>query len=312
MRCSLRPSGKAIQQLEEGEKIFDRFSWSEVLQERGDGGKVVVGRRKQGETARQREVILKIKAKASFATEEEQLNFRRMFERLLSLPPHSCIVRLQEVFEDDRFYCAVMPRAEGGALIDGLLKEFSSGVIPAPRMKVVMRDMLAAVGHIHANGILHRDIKADNLVVQGKLVKRVSLIDFDHAYLDWSAGSGPAVLDRWVGTPRFAAPETFLGQFSQASDLYSVGAVLYLLVTGKMPYHDRMFAPFIECAGQSAGVARRVHRGMSTTPIDFESAAWASQPLCRHLCEALLQSDPRKRPSSAEDAQSFPWFRSAS
>merc|ERR1711933_173013 len=104
-------------------------------------------------------------------------------------------------------------------------------------MKYLMRQILTAVGHVHEQGMLHRDIKPDNLVMQvypdpespsGKAHK-VMLIDFDHADPEWSPvlPRTPYDSETSFGTRRFNAPETFQGSFSQESDLYSVGVILY-------------------------------------------------------------------------------------
>lgn len=322
---------KFIQRLSEGEKIFDRFFWDEVLQEQGDGGKVVVCRRKmsgqddRGEQGSRPEFVLKMRSKASFDNDEDsEATCRKIYQRLLKLPPHPGIIRVYEVFEDDRFFYTVMPRANGGTLIDGLLRHFRDGIIPTSELKALMRDILEGVGFVHANGMLHRDLKPDNLVLQvsqcgNTQTRRVVLIDFDRADPNWHATDGFKLSDTFVGTPRFSAPETFHGQFSQQSDLYSVGAVLYLLVTGKLPYEDTTFAEFSDSLakpepnmrGGLHAAAAIIQSRMESAPIDFDCKPWKSQPACRELCRALLDFDPLARPNCAEQVLSFSWFSDA-
>jgi len=129
-----------------------------------------------------------------------------------------------------------------------LLKEFKDGVMPQDAIKKLMRDILEAVDHVHSQGMLHRDIKPDNLVMQlhsdpgspGGRVKKVMLIDFDHADPEYSPVS-PSRRTSTYGTLRFNAPETLNGDYTEASDLYSIGTILYLLMSGKMPYPDYLF-----------------------------------------------------------------------
>merc|ERR1719498_491494 len=87
--------------------------------------------------------------------------------------------------------------------------------------------------------MLHRDVKPDNIVVQNGMPL---LIDFDHADPDWNATEHKRVTS-FFGTVRFSAPEAFRGYFSQQSDLYSVGALLYLLMAGKLPRDDSILQP---------------------------------------------------------------------
>lgn len=308
----------SISCLAKGEKIYDLFTWDKVLQEAGDGGKVVICHRKQEDAAEEgdrQELVMKMRAKAGLHEASDQ-KFRKACQRVLGLPQHPGVVALYEVLEDERFYYVVMPRASGGALIQGLLEWFSDGVIPAMVLQKLLRETLEAIAHIHSHGVLHCDIKADNLVLEishdelGNETRRVLLIDFDHANPDLLSSTQELLLDGFVGTPRFAAPETFVGRYSRQSDLYSVGVVLYLLVVGKMPHEDDLFSSFYVAQGhealRDAGV--QVYKRLRDAPVDFGSAAWSTQPECLDLCRSLLEFDPRDRPRDATEALKHAWF----
>merc|ERR1719316_701918 len=103
---------------------------------------------------------------------------------------------LREVLEDDKYFYTVMKKAQDGTLFEDLHKRFNDGVIPSSTLKNLMMQILRAVGHIHKHGLLHRDIKPDNIVVQQGAAM---LIDFDHADPDWNP-SRPKHLNEFFGT----------------------------------------------------------------------------------------------------------------
>jgi len=329
--CSPRPQQQSqmpprggIRPLKEHEKIFDRYYWEEVLQEDGDGGKVVVCSPKQdkGDTPRVFNYVMKIRSKATLRKQQPGFedSFRTAQEHLLTLPPHAGVMPLKEVLEDDRFYYIVMDRANGGSFFTGLLDEFKDGVVPVGAIQKVMREILEALCHVHDQGLLHRDIKPDNLVMQvcADGSKRVMLIDFDHANSEtFRQPKGERYTEDVFGTLRFNAPETFAGAYSQQSDLWSVGVILYLLMTGKMPYSDDIFDEETESgvcpATPKFSWKKAIAHRLRSEQIDWRcDNAWESQPLCQDLCMKLLTFKPKDRTQSAREALSHAWFASGS
>lgn len=312
---------KGIQSLKEEEKIFDLFYWNEVLQEEGDGGKVVVCTAKRNiETVRKDlKYVMKMRSKESLQSAGIEEQFRQSQVKLLNLPPHNGVLPLQEVLEDEKFYYVVMERATGGSFFAGLLSEFEDGNMPAGAVRQLMRGILEGVGHVHQQGMLHRDIKPDNLVMHFRddpgsptgRARKVALIDFDHADPDWS----PKCISRqdFCGTARFSAPETFLGFFSQSSDLYSVGVILYLLVSGKMPFDDKLFFEELNKLDKSpkrgtSNPMSTLHDKLRDEKIDWSCAPWPDQPKCREVCQKLLAFDAADRFASVEEVLAHPWF----
>jgi serine/threonine protein kinase len=317
---------QSIRILDPGQKIYDLYYWDEVIQEEGCGGKVVIctpkvfgeespltskswrdkpERRRGGGTH-----VMKIKAKAELSNRSEE-QFRKAQLKMLNMPPHNGVLPLHEVLEDDNFYYVAMEKANGGGLLSSLLEEFSDGIMPESAVKKLMKEILLAIGHMHKTGILHRDIKPDNLVVQvyndqdsptGK-VRQVKIIDFDVADPEWTPMS-PSKKCNWAGTLRNSAPETFKGYFSQRTDLYSIGLILYLLMAGRPPYDDAIFDGHGEF-----DALEDIYVSLRDTRIDFEGSCWDHNPLCRDFCKMLLEFDPELRPASAEEALLHEWFR---
>eukprot|EP00746_Dinoflagellata_sp_MGD_P072659 gnl/MRDRNA2_/MRDRNA2_29473_c0_seq1.p1 gnl/MRDRNA2_/MRDRNA2_29473_c0~~gnl/MRDRNA2_/MRDRNA2_29473_c0_seq1.p1 ORF type:complete len:380 (+),score=74.50 gnl/MRDRNA2_/MRDRNA2_29473_c0_seq1:142-1281(+) len=336
-----RVSKRRIRTLRQGQKIYDLYYWEEVLQEDGAGGKVVVCRKKNDED-QDFKYVLKIRSKESVALQDQQTGtcFHQTLTRIFNLPPHLGVTPIIEILENDEYYYIVMEKAAGGSLVDNLLNRHKDGVMPEGELKQMISDMLEAVGHVHKQGIIHRDIKPDNFVVRRvasseelkeegkepsspknlqKKVERVSLIDFDHADADYSPcspGASPKTDCIW-GTQGFNAPETYLGHSLPASDLWSLGVILYLFMTGSMPYdvkklekdarkEHRNFSVVTE--GKNTYWFTTVYDKMLATPPNWLCEPWASNKACTDFCQKLLSFHHESRPQSAEEALRHPWL----
>ncbi|CAK9040426.1 unnamed protein product [Durusdinium trenchii] len=321
--CFDFPVVKTFRELEK-EKIFDLYQWSEVLQEAGDGGKVVVCEPKPDYDSVPAETyVLKMRSKQSLREHKMEEQFRKSLMTLLNLAPHPGVLPLQEVLEDQQFYYIVMEKAKGGSLFKGLLKQFEDGHMPPTEVRRLIRGILEAIGYIHEHGMLHRDIKPDNLVmrdVQSDAMEggalRVAIIDFDHADPEYLSKPKPMdseqpSCDYFCGTVQFSAPEAFMGCFSPASDLYSIGIILYLIMAGKMPFDNSIFQEemsVLQQSPKSRGWTMNLWKRLKSQAIDWSCDPWPQQPECASFCRWLLAFEPSKRPSSAAEALEHDWF----
>ena len=145
-----------------------------------------------------------------------------------------------------------------------------------PRLRAALGQLAHGLCALHDSGRLHRDIKPSNILVTPD--ERVVLVDFGLATeLRHSSKPGQA-----VGTRAFMAPEQSAGQtVTPASDWFSVGVVLYLALTGELPF-------------DGAELARQRVRGV----FRAVSGLWPGAPVeLSELCHALLEVDPTRRPS---------------
>lgn len=264
--------------------------------------------------------VMKIRSKESLKKEQGEEEWLRCQRRMLNFTPRQGVMHLHEILEDEHFYYIVMDKAKGGSLFHSLICEYKDGVMPIEAVRNITKEILEAVALIHREGILHRDIKPDNLVVQmhddpqspGSKVKKVTIIDFDHADTEFIPNSPTFRKKHTYGTARFNAPEAFLGRYSASSDLYSVGAILYLLLTGKMPYPDDCFAAQDEeprSPTQRGNVMLKVYELMKMHKLDWTHGLLAEHEDCKDFCQCLIAFDPEDRFASAKDALEHRWLR---
>ena len=175
-----------------------------------------------------------------------------------------------------------------GSTLETLLDaaSFTGADTPSIAWAVAIAAQVAAVlADVHTVDIVHRDIKAANImVIDGGLVK---VLDFGIAILR-GAGALPRLtqIDRTVGTPAYMSPEQWAGQLvTPASDVYSLGCLLFELLTGDMPFHGSSRVP-LRVAHQESAVPS-VAAARPGVPAALDA-----------LVAAMLDKDPAARPAA--------------
>jgi eukaryotic-like serine/threonine-protein kinase len=140
---------------------------------------------------------------------------------------HEHIVPCLDAGHDGRYYYLVMPYLQGGTLKDML----NESLLTLEEACVVLEQLTRALAYVHALGLLHRDIKPTNILFDRDY--HLYLTDFGIA--SW-LGEQPVDNGHVMGTPHYMAPELFDGYVDERSEVYSVGILLYQLLTGSLPF----------------------------------------------------------------------------
>jgi serine/threonine protein kinase/tetratricopeptide (TPR) repeat protein len=270
-------------------RMLKDFGDYELLEEIGRGGQGVVYRARQ--KSLNRVVALKVIGLAHWATEAHVKRFRLEAEAAARLN-HPCIVPIYEVGERDGACYFSMGLVEGGpldAVARSATADSSCGerdTLPIRHAAELIAKLARTVHYAHEHGILHRDIKPGNILLDPDGEPR--LTDFGLARLVETENTVTRTLEV-LGTPSYMAPEQAVGNnaaVTTATDIYGLGAVLYQLLTGHPPFAGGTTYETVRLAldtepRQPRLWNRKIDRDLST------------------ICLKCLDKDPQRRYSSA-------------
>jgi len=294
-----RSRAKVFRLLQGNETINDFYEFSEEIYSGGAKGKVLTAKRKGDDL----EVIVKIRTKRTNKGGER--TWRAIMAQMQQMRGSSHVLDITEILEDDAAFYVVMPKCNGGELFDFLVTETE---VPEAECKRIIREILTAVGHLHKGGLVHRDIKPENIMfdmdmLDTKTPKTVKLIDFDTC-VEWTPASPKS--SRFVGTPGYIAPEALLGEITPQSDLWSIGVILYILMTGETPWSSLVS---LEDGTVGSPGATRMYHALKAEVLEWDKEPWPDFPMARQLCQRLMAFNCEDRPLSVQDALAHEWLR---
>ncbi|XP_021429883.1 MAP/microtubule affinity-regulating kinase 3a isoform X5 [Oncorhynchus mykiss] len=216
-----------------------------------------------------REVAIKIIDKTQLNPNSLQKLFREV--RIMKLLNHPNIVKLFEVIETERTLYLVMEYASGGEVFDYLV---AHGRMKEKEARAKFRQIVSAVQYCHQKHIVHRDLKAENLLLDADM--NIKIADFGFSN-EFTMGNK---LDTFCGSPPYAAPELFQGKKYDGPevDVWSLGVILYTLVSGSLPFDGQNLKELRE----------RVLRGKYRIPFYMSTD-------CENLLKRFLVLNPAKR-----------------
>lgn len=178
------------------------------------------------------EVAIKIINKSKLSAEDIGLTKREI--EILKLCQHPNVIRLLDTFENPDYIYIVMELLRGGDLYEYISKKQFR--LPESRVRNIIHSLATALYYLHSYGIVHRDIKLDNvLIVDESDDSDVKLVDFG---LSKMIGPNEYALEPY-GTYGYAAPELLQQNPYDASvDIWGLGVVLYILLAGHAPFDE--------------------------------------------------------------------------
>uniref|UniRef100_A0A673KW08 non-specific serine/threonine protein kinase n=1 Tax=Sinocyclocheilus rhinocerous TaxID=307959 RepID=A0A673KW08_9TELE len=215
------------------------------------------------------EVAIKIIDK----TQLDAVNLEKIYRevQIMKMLDHPHIIKLYQVMETKNMLYLVTEYAKNGEIFDYLAKH---GRLSEPEARRKFWQILSAVEYCHNLNIVHRDLKAENLLLDGHMNIKIADFGFGNFFQPGKP------LATWCGSPPYAAPEVFEGQQYEGPqlDIWSMGVVLYVLVCGALPFD-----------GPSLPILRqRVLEGRFRIPYFMTED-------CEHLIRRMLVLDPSKR-----------------
>lgn len=227
------------------------------------------------------EVAIKIIDKTLLNPSSLQKLFREV--RIMKMLDHPNIVKLYQVIETEKTLYLVMEYASGGEVFDYLV---AHGRMKEKEARAKFRQIVSAVQYCHQKRIIHRDLKAENLLLDCEM--NIKIADFGFSN-EFSPGQK---LDTFCGSPPYAAPELFQGKKYDGPevDVWSLGVILYTLVSGSLPFDGANLKELRE----------RVLRGKYRIPFYMSTD-------CENLLKKFLVLNPVKR-SSLEAIMKDKWM----
>ncbi len=234
-----------------------------------------------------RKVALKLLMTRGMNPEEiavDEQRFLREARLCARLPKHPHIVSVYDAGAIDGTRYMAMEYIEGKSLAEGC----RSGAIPLHDQMVLLRDVALGVHHAHEHGVIHRDLKPQNILLDG--TGRPHITDFGLARSADRGGGATLTADGMVlGTPGYMSPEQARGLKSvdRRTDVYSLGVMLYEMISGRVPFLGRT----------AVEVLAKIIQDPVPRPSAFRPGHAA--PPCDPVLEAIalkaLQKDPADR-----------------
>ncbi|XP_048089670.1 LOW QUALITY PROTEIN: serine/threonine-protein kinase BRSK2-like [Alosa alosa] len=203
---------------------------------------------------------------------------------ILKLIEHPHVLKLHDVYENNKYLYLVLEHVSGGELFDYLVKK---GRLTPKEARKFFRQIISALDFCHSHSICHRDLKPENLLLDEK--NNIRIADFGMASLQ----VGDSLLETSCGSPHYACPEVIRGEKydGRRADVWSCGVILFALLVGALPFdHDNL-----------RQLLEKVKSGVFHMPHFIP-------PDCQALLRGMIEVDPEKR-LTLDAIQKHSWYQ---
>ncbi|HMC54519.1 MAG TPA: serine/threonine-protein kinase [Gemmatimonadaceae bacterium] len=265
--------------------LEERVRGYQVVREIGRGGMGVVFLAR--DVALHRMVAIKVLRHELLSSDDQRERFRQE-ARLTARLNDDGIVAVHGFGEQDDLVYIVMEYVRGEPLSKRLLHGGRTRPLPYDETRHILAALARTLEHAHRCGVVHRDLKPENVLLASDS-GRPLLTDFGVA-LSRSADPLPSEHARAFGTPQFMSPEQAAGELDLdgRSDVYSLGVLGYLMVTGELPFAASHFAALAS-------------KHISEMPVPVRERASGVPRDLANVIDRCLEKDPSRRFAAAGD-----------
>lgn len=265
--------------------LTNNYSIQPQILGRGKFGKVYVGHHRDNPALK---VAVKVISKKKIPW---GLYLLQSEIKILSKLDHPNICRYYESYESPKHFFLIMERCAGGDLLERIAladQHFSE-----EKAALIMKKLLLAVNHCHSQGVIHRDLKPENIMYKESRTRidDIKIIDFGLSKIDTARSKEE--LTTIVGTPAYIAPEVIDGRYGEECDVWSLGVIMYLMLSGQLPFFSSN--------------ARDLFEKIQHEDLTFNDGFQGTSHFAKDLIRRLLIKDPEQRITCAEALQ-HRWF----
>jgi serine/threonine protein kinase len=204
---------------------------------------------------------------------------------MLKSASHPDIVKIINIYNDPKKLYIVMEYVKGEELYDYIV---SHDKLPEQEAKIIIHQLLRIVRYLNSINICHRDLKPENIMIDVKTLK-IKLLDFGLS----SYFSNKSLLSP-VGTPYYVSPEVLVGKYNKECDMWSIGVITYILLTGGPPFQGESLPD--------------IYREIMRFNLIFDDEEWRHvSNQAKEFVERLIVIDTKAR-MTPDQALEHSWF----